>query len=403
MARRFVSADTLTCAIGAAPVGRAGTTIILVRPYDSVFDILASNSDYVTTRNGTTAVASLFLDGGKIFANNDFGAGANGPTDKNGWYAIAVTKASGSAAFRYHIAPLGGSWVHTGSGTTSDGTGATNILFGKGPIKGAGNFDIAAAAMYSAALSDGQIEALGTTSMNGWMAASPVTAWQFNQASTATAVTDLTSGGANQTAISGTAVVADPVGWSYASSGWTKDVVETYRVLNSWSKDVVERYRVTNAWSKDVVERYRVMNGWSKDVAETYRVYRQWTKDVVETYNVQSGTAWAIDIPERYRIYNSWSRDVAERYRVFAPWAINVTERYSILGGTAWAFSVQERYRIFNGWSVDVLERYSILSDTMPIPDVTVYLGSIRATASIPGPVMATALIKPITATTWLD
>ena len=47
-----------------------------------------------------------------------------------------------------------------------------------------------------------------------------VALWDFNQASTATALTDLV-GTANQTAISGTSVVTtdDPTGWTFGLSG----------------------------------------------------------------------------------------------------------------------------------------------------------------------------------------
>jgi hypothetical protein len=51
--------------------------------------------------------------------------------------------------------------------------------------------------------------------MDDWLAGNPAAAWQFNQASTSDSVTDLTGGGADQTGISGTTVVTDPVGWTY--------------------------------------------------------------------------------------------------------------------------------------------------------------------------------------------
>lgn len=219
MARRFASGNTLTCAIGGANTNRVGTVILLVRAYDAVFDALATNTDFIHGRNNTTSVWAMFLDSGTIFADSDFGSGLAGPSNKDTWYAIAYTKVSGNQAYHYHIAPVGGAWTHGTSGNAANGSGATNVLFGQGPTKGAALFDIAAAATFSTAMSDAAVEALGTTSMATWMAATPTAAWQFNQASTATAVTDLTGGGANQTAISGTTVVADPAGWTYYSAG----------------------------------------------------------------------------------------------------------------------------------------------------------------------------------------
>lgn len=217
MARRFGGTDTLTCAVGNANLTRAGTVILLVRAYDAVFDLLTTSTDLVFGRNGTADVWGLFLDASKIFATNDFGAGLSGPSDKNIWYALAFTKASGTATYRYHLAPVGGSWTHADSGSSNDGSGVTNVLFGAGPVKGTAKFDIAAAATYGTALNDAGVEALGTSSMATWLGASPSAAWQFNQASTATAVTDLTGGGADQTAVSGTSVAADPAGWTYYS------------------------------------------------------------------------------------------------------------------------------------------------------------------------------------------
>jgi len=358
MARRFTTNDVLTLATGSAPTARAGTWLVLIRPYDSTFDILATNTDFVATLTGTSAVQELFLDAGKIFSVNDFGSGATGPTDKNGWYALGFTKVSGNNTVRYHLAPVGGSYAHSPSGTNTDGTaGITSIIFGKGPVKNGAKFDIAAGAMWSAALSDSAIDALGSSSMDTWLAASPDAAWQFNQASTGTAVNDLI-GSANQTALTGTSVVADPVGWSYhvATTPFTKDVVETYRVFNVVTKDVVERYRVLNAFTKDVTESYRVTNALTKDVVERYRVTNAFAKDVVETYRVLN--TWTANVVERYRVLGVWSKDVVERYTVFA----------AILK------DVVERYRIYGIFVKDIVERYDI-GDHVGLPaDVIAYL-----------------------------
>lgn len=215
------------------------------------------------------------------------------------------------------------------------------------------------------------------------------------------------------------------------TNAWSKDVVERYRVLNAWSKDVVERYRVFNAWTKDVVERYRVLNGWVKDVVDSYRVYSGWVKDVVETYNVASGTGWAKDVVERYRVFNTFSKDVVERYRVFAPWTKDVVERYRVLNGwtvdkpetyrvlNAWSRDVTERYRVLAPWSRDVVERYSVLTpDTSWSKDVVerysvfndvasadaiAYLGPLTATARLSEPMTVVVTLSRVTATAYLD
>lgn len=216
MARRFTGTDTITCAVGNANTTRAGTVILLIRAYDADFDALSRFTDLISGLAGTSLVWGLFLDNSVIF-NNEFGSGLAGPSDKDTWYVIACTKASGNAAFHYHLAPVGGSWTHGTSGNATDGSGVDSIVFGAGVVEGAGKFEIAAAATYSAALSDSAVEALGTTSMADWMDATPTAAWQFNQTATTDDVTDLTSGGADQTAISGTTVTDDPAGWTYFS------------------------------------------------------------------------------------------------------------------------------------------------------------------------------------------
>jgi hypothetical protein len=444
MARRFLSNDTITTAIGSAPTTRAGTTVLLIRAYDAAFDLLAHDSDFVTGYATSAAVSATFITGGKVFSNNDFGSGLAGPTDKTVWYVVAATKTSGTVAYTYLIAPLGGAWTTGTSGTSNDGSGVNNLVFGKG-LLGAAKFEIAACAMWSTPLSSAAIQALGTTNMNTWMAASPNAAWQFNQASTATAVVDLTGHGADQTAISGTSVVTDPVGWTYYSAttpftkdvveryrvyaGFTKDVAETYRVFNSFTKDVVERYRVTNAWTKDVSETYRVLGGFTKDVVERYRVYGTWTKDIVESYRVLNGwtkdtveryrvlngwtkdtvetyrvlNAWTKDTVERYRVLNSWTSDVTERYRVLNGWSQDLIERYSVLSNTAWTKDVVERYRIYNLLVKDIVERYTIhAAGVVRRADAIALLGPVIATARVSGPVTTIAAITPVTVTVSL-
>jgi hypothetical protein len=361
MARRFATNDTLTCSMGSAPTSRAGSTLLLVRAYDAAFDILATNTDFISGLAGTTAVSGTFVSGGNIFSANDFGSGLAGPSDKNQWYVIGATKTSGNTAYSYTMSPVGGSWTQATSGSSADGSGINSIVFGKGVIGGA-KMDIAAAAQWATPKTIAQLQALGNTSMDAWLAGSPSAAWQFNQASIATALTDLTGGGANQTAISGTTVVADPAGWTYHSSTtpFTKDVVERYRVFAGLTKDVVETYRVLNALTKDVIERYRLTNSFNKDVVETYRVLNSLTKDVVERYRVTNG--FSKDVLETYRVLNGLTKDIIERYRVFAGFTKDVVEVYNVLNGTSFTKDVVEQYRIYNPVTVDVVERYRVLN-----------------------------------------
>jgi hypothetical protein len=219
VARRldFGTSDKITLAAGALTNStRAGTLIILVKRA-SVFN---QNMAIVSGRASTTVTWDLHVDAGTPFGDGDFGTGGSSITLDN-WTVIAVTKTSGTTSYRYHVAEVGGAWTHNDSGfNLADGAGGTDsIEIGTGD-EASPNVDIAAAAKWATdVLSDAEIEALGTTDMADWMAGAPDGAWQFNQASTSDDVLDLTGGGADQTAISGTTVVTDPVGWTYFSGG----------------------------------------------------------------------------------------------------------------------------------------------------------------------------------------
>lgn len=210
MARHFATGDSLSIGPGAATGTKAHTIVMLLRRN-------AGNASAVQGMDSATRRWSLLFDTGKPFGSGDFGAG--GPlVSQDTWYVVAETKASGSQPYRYHVVQLGvGAWTHQSStsNVANGQAGLTSIDFGLSETTG-GNVDLAAFAEYGTVLSDAAIEALGFTAMDDWLAASPRVAVQFNQATTADPVTDLTGGSANQTAIVGTSVVADPAGWSYA-------------------------------------------------------------------------------------------------------------------------------------------------------------------------------------------
>lgn len=219
MARHFAVGDSITLdAGGAAGATRAHTIVALIQP-------TLGNGGVVQGLASGTPVWSLLFDALKLFANGDFGTGGSTITS-GAWYVVAVTKAGGSNVYRYHSAPLStGIWTHVSSSfSVADGGGGTDAIR-LGTAENNGNVDIAALAEYAGALSDGAIEALGITAMADWLAASPRMAVQLNQASTADPVTDLTGGGADQTAISGTSVVSDPPGWSYFSGAPNQGVL----------------------------------------------------------------------------------------------------------------------------------------------------------------------------------
>lgn len=137
------------------------------------------------------------------------------------WAVVGISKASGSVAPRGHrYAYSSSTWTHANSGTSvGNPTAGTSFRIGAiGTPADYFNGDIAVVGFWNRVLSDAETETL-TASLSDWLALSPTSLFALNQASTATAVTDSTGGGASQTAISGTTVAAgDPPGFSYSLS-----------------------------------------------------------------------------------------------------------------------------------------------------------------------------------------
>ncbi len=179
---------------------------------------------YSGTSTGTRRLGVNPFDNNEIFIN------ITGPgfTSSNysaligGWAAIGITKASGSAAVRTHIYDYDtGLWTHTDLATLTNGSGTVDtILLGSFDPGQFLNGIVAAYGLWTGtALADAVFSAGSgfQASLSNWYAQTPSVLWRFNQASTATAVTDLMGSGADQSAIVGTTVSADePAGWSYA-------------------------------------------------------------------------------------------------------------------------------------------------------------------------------------------
>lgn len=160
--------------------------------------------------------------GAKLFAENDFGNGVAGLSTSWRWYVM--TKASGSVLPRIHVWDLSGAWTHTDdSSNTGDGTGPIDTLI-LGNKSGAGwRGSIAVAVACDTQMNDAAVEAAFTLSaidqLNAVNAATKRWMVRLNQSSTATNVTDDTSGSGDQSALSGTSVDADnPPGYSYSLS-----------------------------------------------------------------------------------------------------------------------------------------------------------------------------------------
>lgn len=210
--------DVVNFSLGNAPPDQGPITIGVLAKMD------AATGDFwmIQGSAGATAVWGMLAvsnSGERLYMENDFDAtGASGLTG-GAWRWYVVTKAAGSNKPRWHVWDLSGAWTHV--------DGGTNVGDGSGPITqlrvgNNANLNrnwrglIAVDAAWASVLNDAAVEAAFTLNASATLAAGPAFMHRWNQASTATSVTDDTGGGANQSSITGTAVSADdPVGYNY--------------------------------------------------------------------------------------------------------------------------------------------------------------------------------------------
>lgn len=144
-------------------------------------------------------------------------------TAADGWRLDLWSKPAGSAPVRgHHLLLSGGGWVHADYTASTDSTNIpiTHIRVGQHFTSGGTlNGDVAALGVVGADWSDAGIAAAGLeTGLAAWLAmagVSPTVVWAFNQTSVSDPVLDVTGGGGDQLAVSGTTVGADPPGFSY--------------------------------------------------------------------------------------------------------------------------------------------------------------------------------------------
>lgn len=210
MARSFASStEFLTFSPGGltALTSRVFTVVAVIR-------LPSANRSIFSLANASNADQMFWIaDATKLWGQDDFGSGL--AVAQNVWGIAAISHNTGTGAWWHSWKPLGGSWSHGTSGSVVSTLGAwTQVRVGKTSINTAG-VDLAAMAVYQGYKTDAEVEALATQNMADWMAGSPLAAWQFNQAAVTDTVTDLTAGGADQLSRTGTAVIAEPAGWTY--------------------------------------------------------------------------------------------------------------------------------------------------------------------------------------------
>ena len=215
------SSDEVITALGSLDLTGAFTIAVLAR-----LDATGRAHTFINTRSS----AAGDLIGLGVQANNAFVADVSGDglaavttgtAIAGRWYLFATSKAAGTVTPRLHLYDFTAlSWSHANGGLTM-GNAATaaggSVAFGRQRTNtwadASRNFldgDLVAAAAWSASLSDGQVEALQTSSsLSGWTSlSSPVAVWLFRGATVGDAVQD-TVGAADESSRSGTTVLAE--------------------------------------------------------------------------------------------------------------------------------------------------------------------------------------------------
>lgn len=147
--------------------------------------------------------------GGELFLYIDGDESYGGPIVAGEWLMVAVTKPAGTSVPRMHVYRYStGTWAHE-DGDAPVGNVSTvvqTVAFGaweqtQDPWDG----QIAAVAMWDAALTDQQLDGL-TARLADWLTSGAVAVWPLGT----DPVVDATGGGADQTGSSGTTVIDDP-------------------------------------------------------------------------------------------------------------------------------------------------------------------------------------------------
>jgi hypothetical protein len=233
--RAFTTSDILDCASGALATGTFGTQAIIVKRSATG----AWHTFLALHNSGGSALTQFAYSSGNLSALWVNGDTSNGPAAvaTTAWGLVVVRKATGGAIPRFSVYNFtAGTWSHAAGSLslpnwTAPGASGTVRFRWESFDQFAGRVAVRAAwnsLPWSAdTTGDAALEAAGLhTSLQKWVDATPSALWAFNQDAVTTAVTDLTGGGANQTARTGTTVVTgdDPPGFSFTLGGGDQTV-----------------------------------------------------------------------------------------------------------------------------------------------------------------------------------
>lgn len=220
--------DDIVCATGGLSTNTFGTFAALIRrtavgraQWDTILGL------HTSAGTGQNLFGIQGLNATTLYQG---GVNADGPAifDTTNWRLIVVRKASGTVTPRFSVYNLGTqAWTHAAGSTTianwtAPGSGgstrfrfdASDYMQCRIAVRAAWN-----TVRWSAdTAGDTDIQNAGLhRSLDHWVGSAPSALWRFDQRATTEAVLDLTGGGANQTSITGTAVITndDPPGFRF--------------------------------------------------------------------------------------------------------------------------------------------------------------------------------------------
>lgn len=209
-----------------------------------------SNESFMSIADGSQNLAALYdySAAGELALGGDspsFESNTDVGLTASAWQVLGASKAGGSGVqATLHRKELGaGTWSHATAGATigTSTSTATQIFIGSFISGGFRDMRAAWLAIWTSQLADADFENIESNATSAYvLTLSPSVLVEFNQASTGTAVTDLTGNGSDQASISGTTVVtgSDPA-WTFGVGG-TNATVDMTGVLAAATASVVE-------------------------------------------------------------------------------------------------------------------------------------------------------------------
>lgn len=213
MARTFDGTDDkVTLSLGALGFTFGpGTVAAIVRwvtsaGTDTIFSVGTGSTGFALGYNPGATTLEAVVDAASTTSATALTSGS--------WYLVAMTKATGTVIPRIHRYDYAAnSHSHANcAGTLGDTTPATQAQIGERFSASAlyWSGDIAVVGCWNVVLTDAQIEAMAFSLM-AWHQVPPKGLWVLDQAATTMKVNDHSGGGANESALVGTAVAASSV------------------------------------------------------------------------------------------------------------------------------------------------------------------------------------------------